>query len=82
MSANTITDGPWIYSRQNSWDAWTVTDSRSGQSHDTGALTFPDARRFTYELSRRTATTVQVTIASGPQRARAGHQRYTTTFAA
>lgn len=76
----TRTEGPWTYVQATYRSTFTVTDSRTGESHDSGATVFPDARRFVYELSR-TQPVVTMTIASGPQRARAGHQRYTTHFA-
>lgn len=82
MGANEITEGHWTYSRQGMGTNWTLTDSRTGQSHDTGARTFPDARRFSYDLGRTVAAATQWTIASGPERSRAGDQRYRKAFAA
>lgn len=78
MGANEITEGHWTYSRQGMGANWTLTDSRTGHSHDTGARTFPDARRFAFNLGQRAT---QWTIASGPERARTGDQRYRAAFA-
>jgi hypothetical protein len=60
-----------------------ATDGRTGEVHQTGATNIAGARAFTAALTPAApAPAVTITIASGPQRARAGHQRYTKAFAA
>lgn len=83
MSATTISEGHWTY-RATAWmTPFVATDRRTGQTHDTGATTIAAARAYTDALDQPAATaTVQITIASGPQRARTGNQRYTKAFAA
>jgi hypothetical protein len=84
MSATTISEGHWTYRNAGWMSLWTATDTRTGQTHETGARHINDARAYTAALApaEDTATAFEVTIASGPQRARAGHQRYTKAFAA
>lgn len=69
----TITEGAWTYTRTDG--TFTVANTTTGQSHTTNATTMADARSFVIALLRQTRT-VTYTIASGPQRARAGHQRF------
>lgn len=85
MSASTITEGHWTYRTAGWMSPWTATDTRTGQTYETGARHINDARAFTAALEPAQGTTVvefQVTIAGGPQRARTGNQRYTKAFAA
>lgn len=83
MSATTISEGHWVYRAAGWMSPFTATDRRTGQTHQTGVTTIAAARAFVATLDpAEDIPAVQVTIASGPQRARAGHQRYTKAFAA
>jgi hypothetical protein len=74
----------WDYRCAGWMSPWTATDRRAGQVHQTGARDLVSARAFVAALNTQPAApaaAVTFTLAGGPQRARAGHQRYTKSFA-
>lgn len=71
------TEGPWTYERATWRSTFVLSNSETGEVLDTRTTTFPDARRWLYEHNRSQRPAVQYSIVSGPQRARAGHQRHT-----
>lgn len=78
MTGTTICGGDWRYTKPVWWGTFTATNVVTGASHDTGATVLDDAHRFVADLepSGPAPEPATYTIASGPQRARAGHQRF------
>lgn len=77
MTLTTVCEGDWRYSKQVWHGTFTATNVATGDSHDTGARDMPGARAFVAQFTpARPTAAVTFTIASGPQRARAGHQRF------
>lgn len=71
-----ITEGAATYTKPaGRWTCWTYTDTATGESWDTGTDLITDARARVYDRIRAQQAQ-RYTIASGPQRARAGHQRF------
>ena len=81
MTGTTICGGDWRYTKPVWWGTFTATNVVTGAVHDTGATVLDDARGFVADLepAEPAAVTATYTIASGPQRARAGHQRFPHT---
>jgi hypothetical protein len=80
MTRSTICEGDWRYTKPVWFGTFTARNAVTGDTHDTGALDLDDARLFIALLTPpASATTATYTIASGPQRARGGHQRFPHT---
>jgi hypothetical protein len=77
MTSTTFRDGDWTYRKATWYGTWIATNDVTGERHDTGADHIRDAYAFIDQLAKAKAPapTATYTIASGPQRARAGHQR-------
>lgn len=76
-----VRDGEWEY-RLNSASrkgTWWAKNLASGEIIRTGHQLMTDVTRFMYELHLERGGNQNFTIASGPQRAKTGHQRYTKT---
>jgi hypothetical protein len=57
------------------WGHWFAHNLETGDSYDTGTSVTTDARRVVFERRQRKTAPARYEIASGPERARAGHQR-------
>jgi dTDP-glucose pyrophosphorylase len=69
-----ITEGTAIWTRDGMDASWIYVDGDT--RIDTGTPAITDARRIVFEQCHQpVASAVRHTIESGPQRARAGHQR-------
>jgi hypothetical protein len=77
-----VRDGQWEFrlNEANAKASWWAKNLETGELVRTGHRVMTDVRRFMYQRAR--TNNPQLTITSGPQRSRAGHQRYTTAFAA
>jgi hypothetical protein len=83
-SVRIVRDGQWEFrlneaSRKGTWWAMSL---ETGEVIRTGQTVMTDVRRFMYNRHVARGGNQGFTIASGPQRARAGDQRYTKAFAA
>lgn len=81
-SVRIVRDGNWEFrlDEANPRASWWARNNETGELVRTGHRLMTDVNRFMYERNR--ASNPRYTVAGGPQRARAGHQRYTNAFAA
>ena len=78
-----VRDGNWEYrlNEANPKASWWAKNLETGELVRTGHRVMTDARRVMYTHTRQALAGTYV-IASGPERARAGHQRYRKSFVA
>lgn len=76
--STTFRSGDWTYRKATWYGTWIATNDVTGEKVDTGAEHINDAYAVIDQLAPVAvpAQAATYTIASGPQRSRAGHQRF------